>query len=86
MIFLVQFGVNKHLLIFAKTTNCTRPTGSCNFVSLWKNLLISLFIYLFAYLFQIALEIMWLPIQIVISKYTPTSAFSMHMKSAPVKI
>ena len=28
MIFLVQFGINKHLLIFSKTTNCTRPTGS----------------------------------------------------------
>ena len=39
MIFLVQFGINKHLLIFSKTTNCTRPTGSCNFVSLLKNLL-----------------------------------------------
>ena len=24
MIFLVQFGINKHLLIFSKTTNCTR--------------------------------------------------------------
>ena len=34
MIFLVQFGINKHLQIFLKTTNCTRPTGSCNFVSL----------------------------------------------------
>ena len=34
MIFLVQFGINKHLLIFSKTTNCTRPKGSCNFVSL----------------------------------------------------
>ena len=33
MIFLVQFGINKHLLIFSKTTNCTCPTGSCNFVS-----------------------------------------------------
>ena len=22
------------MLIFSKTTNCTRPTGSCNFVSL----------------------------------------------------
>ena len=39
MIFLVQFGINKHLLIFSKTTNCTRPTGSCNFafwLSVWK--------------------------------------------------
>ena len=43
MIFLVQFGINKHLLIFSKTTNCTRPTGSCNFGSLSKNLLV--FIY-----------------------------------------
>ena len=39
MIFLLQFGINKRLLIFSKTTNCTRPIGSCNFVSLWKNLL-----------------------------------------------
>ena len=34
IIFLVQFGINKYLLIFSKTTKCTRPTGSCNFVSL----------------------------------------------------
>ena len=34
MIFLVEFEINKHLLIFSKTTDCTRPTGSCNFVSL----------------------------------------------------
>ena len=39
MIFLVQFGINKYLLIFSKTTNCTRLTGSCNFASLFKNLL-----------------------------------------------
>ena len=39
MIFLLQFGINKRLLIFSKTTNCTRPIGSCNFVRLWKNLL-----------------------------------------------
>ena len=43
MIFLVQFGINKHLLIFLKTTNCTRPTGSCNFVSLYKNLLVLIY-------------------------------------------
>ena len=30
MIFLVQFGINKHLLIFSKTTNCTSPMCSCN--------------------------------------------------------
>ena len=34
MIFLVQFGINKHLLIFSKTTNCTRSTGLYNIVSL----------------------------------------------------
>ena len=34
MIFLVQFGINKQLLIFAKTTNCIRHMGSCNFVIL----------------------------------------------------
>ena len=34
MIFLVQFAINKHMLIFSKTTNCTRPTGSSNFVGL----------------------------------------------------
>ena len=45
MIFLVvQFEIKKHLYIFSKTTNCTRPTSSCNFTR--------------AYLFQIALEIM----------------------------
>ena len=43
MIFLVQFGINKHLLIFSKTTNWTRPTGSCNFVSLFKNLLVLIY-------------------------------------------
>ena len=50
MIFLVQFGINKHLFIFSKTTNCTRPTGLYNFVSLKK--------FTPAYLFQIALKIM----------------------------
>ena len=54
MIFLIQFGINKHLLIFSKTTKCTRPTGSCNFVSLKKNLPVIILV-------QIALEIMWLP-------------------------
>ena len=49
MIFLVQFGIDKHLLIFSKTINCTRPTCSFNFVSFWKTLTRS-------YLFQIARE------------------------------
>ena len=26
--------------IFSKTTNCTRPMGLCDFVSLWNNLLV----------------------------------------------
>ena len=36
MIFLMQFGINKHLLDFSKTTNC-------NFVSLKKNLLMLIY-------------------------------------------
>ena len=43
MIFLVQFAINKHMLIFSKTTNCTRPTGSSNFVGLLKNLLMLIY-------------------------------------------
>ena len=43
MIFLVQFGINKHLLIFSKTTNCTGPMGLRNFVSLLKNLLVLIY-------------------------------------------
>ena len=31
------------MLIFSKTTNWTRPTGSCNFVSLYKNLLVLIY-------------------------------------------
>ena len=51
MIFLVQFGINKHLLIFSKTANCTRFTGSSNFCQSLKK-------FTGAYSFQIALEIM----------------------------
>ena len=43
MIFLVQFGTNKHLLVFLKTTNCS--------LLVFKK-------FTRAYLFQIALEIM----------------------------
>ena len=57
MIFLVQYGLNKLLLIFSKITNCTCLTGSCNFVSLWKNVLVLIYS-------KIALEIMWLPLLI----------------------
>ena len=49
MIFLVQFGMNKHLLIFSKTANCT-PYGLVQFC--W-----SLKKFTRAYLFQTALEI-----------------------------
>ena len=52
MIFLQQFGMNEHLLIFSRTTNCTRPTGSCN-----------LLVLIYSKLF----EIMWLPILICFS-------------------
>ena len=44
MIFLVQFGINKHLLIFSKTTNL-------GILLVFKK-------FTRAYLFQIALEIM----------------------------
>ena len=61
MIFLVQIGIKKHLLMFSKTTSqisqILRLTKSTR-----------------AYLLQIALEIIWLPIQI-----TLFSAFS-HLK------
>ena len=43
MTFLVQFEINKHLKIFSKTTNCTHPTGSCNFGRLLKNLLVLIY-------------------------------------------
>ena len=43
MIFLVQFGINKQLLIFLKTTNCIRHMGSCNFVILEENLLMLIY-------------------------------------------
>ena len=57
MIFLVQFGINKHSYIFSKTTN---------FVSLKK-------FTLYYYLFQIALEIILLPIQIDGSQFVEYS-------------
>ena len=54
--FLVQFGINKHLLIFSKTTNCTSPRA-CAILLVFEN------IYSCLSLFQIGLEIMLLPIQ-----------------------
>ena len=49
----MKFGLNKHLHIF-RTTNCTRPRGSCNFVVFEK--------FTRAYQHQISLEIMLLPV------------------------
>ena len=43
IIFLVQFGINKHLLIFSKITNCTRPTG-CAILSVFGKIDSCLFI------------------------------------------
>ena len=59
MFFLEQFGINKHLLIFPKTTygKLHSPYGL-----VWFFLVFEKFTH--AYLFQIALEIMWLPILI----------------------
>ena len=54
MIFLVQFGINKHLSIFSKTNKIAQARRASAICGLWKNIN--------AYLFQIALEIMWLPI------------------------
>ena len=41
MIFLVQFGINEHLLIFSKTTNCTSPMGEVGGRVLQDNLVLS---------------------------------------------
>ena len=43
MIFLVQFGINKHLLIFFKDHKLHSPYWLCNFDSLWKNLLVLIY-------------------------------------------
>ena len=59
MIFLTQFRINKYLLLFSKTTNCTCPSGWCNFISLGK--------FTHAYLFQIGRKIMRLPILIEVT-------------------
>ena len=48
MIFLMQCGINKHLLIVSKTTNRTRRTGLLVFDKIYS-----------CYLFQTAFEIMW---------------------------
>ena len=54
MIFLVQFGLNKHVYIFQ------RPQSALALRA--RALLLVFEKFTRAYLFQIALEIMWLPI------------------------
>ena len=56
MIFLVQFGLNKHLQIFQIPQSALALRA--------RALLLVFETFTRAYLFQIALEIMWLPIQI----------------------
>ena len=56
MIFLVQFGINKHLWIFQ------RPQSALALRA--RALLLVFEKFTRTYLFPIALEIMWLPLQI----------------------
>ena len=58
MIFLVQFGINKHLQIFQRPQIARARRASAILLVFEK--------FTRAYLFQIALEIMWLPIQTVL--------------------
>ena len=60
MIFLVQFGINKHLYIFQ------RPQSALALRA--RALLLYFEKFTRAYLFQIALEVMWLPILISTTK------------------
>ena len=55
MIFLVQFGMHKHLYIFQRPQIALALRARAIFLVFEK--------FTRAYLFQIALEIMWLPIQ-----------------------
>ena len=55
MIFLVQFGINKHSQIF-QDYKLHSPYGLVQFFVVFEK-------FARAYLFQIALEIIWLPIQ-----------------------
>ena len=55
MIFLLQFGINKHLEIFQRPQSALALRACALLLVFEKSPS--------AYLFQIALEIMWLPIQ-----------------------
>ena len=56
MIFLVQFGINKHLVKFFKDPKIALALRACANLLVFEK-------FTRAYLFQIALEIMWLPIK-----------------------
>ena len=56
MIFLVQFGINKHLQIFQRAQIALALRARAILLVFEK--------FTRAYLFQVALEIMWLPRQI----------------------
>ena len=58
MIFLVQFGINKHSQIFQRLQIALALRARAIFVVFEK--------FACAYLFQIALEIIWLPIEMKI--------------------
>ena len=58
MIFLVQFGINKHLYIFQGPQIALALRARAILLVFEK--------FTRAYLFQIALEIIWLPIQILV--------------------
>ena len=57
MIFLVQFGINKHSQIFQRLQVALALRARAIFFVVFEK-------FARAYLFQIALEIIWLPIQI----------------------
>ena len=58
----MQFGTNKHLYIFQRP-QIALAFWACAFLLVFEK-------FARAYLFQIALKIMWLPIQIALSNLT----------------
>ena len=62
MIFLVQFGINKHLQILQRPQSALALRARALLLVFEKGSR--------AYLFQIALEIMWLPVQIALIQYS----------------
>ena len=61
MIFLVQFGINKHFYIFQRPQNAL-ALRACALLLVFEK-------FTRAYSFQIALEIMWLPILKPLNKW-----------------